>query len=437
MNDPSRSRSSASDNLMKTDSFSQIRLGFVVAFAAMVFSSDLSAANEREWMSRQGGTVLAVLASTTDSEVVLVTPESRQIRVRITDLSLADRQHLIEYGGADASIITEGDPGTPEKDVRLDSSTMDRRAEKLTIGDGSYSEYDVYETPHFWIATNGRMRPNALAETAERLWHGMAFQHMNFRTDWGDRRMLIIAVEDTDAYEELGQWVAREAAKRDADAGERIAATWSRVGATRIGLPVEFMEKHKLLPSAQVFNVRDASDFRRAMVPFQVNCLAGALLAHQMGGVSSFGAEGYFAVTTGHAYYKEILLGGESQTNQLAVDGTGHDEFSSKSGFQDGKSWARTLRTLVRRGNHKLDLEEVLKWSVNDLDPGKLVTIYAFSYYMQSDAKRLSSYASMVRRIESSNQIPEPIEIARIFGHESVEAFNEDWAKFVVEGSFR
>lgn len=414
---------------------STIAACLALAFTCAVPSAP--AADEREWMSRRGGTIIATLASASGDDVVLVTPESREIRLKAADLSLADRQHLIEFGGADASIITEGDPGTPEKDVRLDSSTMNRRAEKLSLGEGSQGTYDVLETPHFWIATAGGVRPNGLAETAERLWHGMAFQHMNFRKDWGDRKMLIIAVEDRNAYEELGKWVMSEVAKFDPEAPGRIAATWNRVGATVIGLPREMAEENKLMPRAQVFNVTDDSRYRRAMGPFQINCLSGLLLTHQMGGVSSFGAEGYFAVSTGHSYYKEILLGGKSETNQLSVEGTGNDEISSKSGFEDGRSWARTLRTMVRRGDLKLDLAETLSWAAADLDPAKLVTIYAFSYYMQSDAQRLSAYSRMIRRIESSNQIPEPIEIARLFGHETVDAFNADWTDFVVNGRFR
>jgi hypothetical protein len=56
---------------------------------------------------------------------------------------------------------------------------------------------------------------------------------------------------------------------------------------------------------------------------------------------------------------------------------------------------------------------------------------------MQSDSKRLSAFASMIRRIESSNQIPEPIEIARLFGFETVEAFDADWKEFILKGDFR
>lgn len=398
--------------------------------------ADLRAAEEREWMSRRGGTVVATLASQNGDEVVLATPDSKEIKVKLTDLSLADRQYLIEFGGADASIITEGDSGTPEKDLRIDSSKMVRRDQKLALGKDSLCAFEVLETPKFLIATAGDIRPQALGETAERMWHGMAFQHMNFRKDWGDRHMLIIAVENPDAWKALGEWAAGEIDKRSPEAAGRLRATWPETGSTRIYLPDEIASEHKLLPWAVVFNTKDATRFRRPMAPGQIHSLAGFLLGQQMGGVSSFGADGYFAILTGHSYHKEIQLAGKSETSQISMASDGAD-ISRKSGFDDGRSWARTLRGLVRKGDVKLSLAETLGWQSEDLEPAKLVTIYALSNYMQSDSKRLSAYSRMIRRIESSNQIPEPVEVARIFGHETVEKFDEDWTEFVLKGDFR
>ena len=396
------------------------------------------AAEQREWMSRQGGTLMAELLSLSGDQVILTTPEAREVKLKLTDLSLADRQHLVEFGGADASIIASGNPGLPEKDARIDSSKFKKLPEKLALGQESEGTFDLFETPHFLIATTGGVRPQNFAETAERLWHGMAFQHMNFRKDWGDRRLIIFAIEDRPAYENLGKWYLKslnEAGRQDA--AQRVATTWNKVGSTQVGLPDETAEKYRAMPYAIVFNITDASRHRRPMSPFTIHVIAGALLSQQMGGVSSYGSEGYFAVTTGHAYFKEISLGGKSETNLLDVGGSGNDEISSKSGFEDGSSWARTLRTMVRKGDVTLSVEETLKLSSADLNPERLVTIYALAYYMQSDSKRLSSFARMIRRVESSNQIPEAIEVARLFGFDSIEELDADWKEFVINGAFR
>lgn len=392
----------------------------------------------RIWMSRKGGTLEAQLGGIQGEMVTLVAKDSKQLKLKIEDLSLADRQHLVEFGGAPETIIAGGKPGLVEKEVRLDTSGFKKLDARLQFPDGPSEGYELFETPHFLVASAGKVRSQAIAETAERLWYGMAFHHMNFRQDWGDKRMLVMLVEDRDAYASLGKWYADfVASKGDQDGAREIKSTWKQLGSTSINLPDDVMEKHNLMESGLVFNIEDDSKFRKVFSPFPTHSLAGRLLGKQMGGVTSYGAEGYFAITTGHAYFKEISLGGKSETQLLAVEGSGKDEISSKSGFQDGSSWARSLRSLVRGGKVAVKLEPMLRWKSEELNPERLVLIYSFAYYMQSDSKRLSSFAKMIRRVESSNQIPPAEEIAKIFGFETVGAFETDWETFIKEGDFK
>jgi hypothetical protein len=404
-----------------------------------VLAGSLQAEEKRIWMSRKGGTLEAELGGIQGDTVTLINKDAKEIKLKIEDLSLADRQHLVEFGGADPSIITGGKPGLVEKDVRIDSSTFKRLDDQLVYPDtGSEDGFDLFQTTHFLVGTAGNVRPQAIAETAERLWHGMAFQHMNFRKDWGDKRMLILLVVDRDMYTSLGKWVAGYyAAAGNQDASMESKNTWDQVGSTNIPVSDDMMTKYNLSQSAIVFNVKDSSRFRKDLSPFPTHSIAGRLLSKQMGGVSSFGAEGYFAITTGHAYFKEISLAGKSETHLLSVDGSQKDEIGSKHGFEDGTSWARTLRPLVRSGKVAVNLQDMLKWKPTDLTPERLVLIYSFAYYMESDSKRLASFAKMIRRIESSNQIPSPEEIATIFGFESVQALTDDWTKFIKEGDFK
>lgn len=412
----------------------------LLACGLLLLSTSIPAfgAESRTWMSRQGGTIEATLASLRGNEVTLATTEGRQVTLRTSDLSLADRQHLVEFSGADRSILDGGDPGHPEKDLRIDNSMFESLPDKLELEGESSASFDLIRTPHFLIATAGRVRGQSVAETAERLWHGMAFQHMNFRRDWGDKRALIFVVEDRSAYDGLRDWYLRQLNERQAfDAAAQVTATWGRLGGTSVRLSDELIAEHNLQDLALVFNVTDASAYRRAMSPFSVHMMASYLLGTQLGGISSFSAEGYYALVTGHSYFKEINLAGKSETNQLAVEGTGRDELSTRGGFTEGTSWARDLRQLVRRGRIEPDLAQLMSWSAADLNPERLVLIYSFAYYMQGDAARLSSFAAMVRRIESSNQIPELIEIARLFGFETVEELQEDWIEFIKSGNFR
>lgn len=397
------------------------------------------AAEMRVWTSRKGSILEAELLKADATSATLVTKEAKQIVLKIEDLSLADRQFLVEYGGADAAILVAGELGEPEAQVRIDSATIKKLKDvTLPFADETELNFELTQSEHFLIATAGKVRADAVVETAERLWHGMSFQHMNFRRDWADTRMLIFVVEDRTTYAALGAWTKKTlAAQGQADAAARSEATWDKAGSTSVSLTPEIMKEQNLQQRALVFNVLNEDRFKKEMGPFQIHCIAGALLGKQLGGVSSFGSEGYFALTTGHSYFKEISLGGKSETQILNVAGSQNDEISSAKGFEDGTSWARTLRKEVRKDKVKVELEPMLKWTIDGLKPEQLVLIYSFANYMQSNPKRLCAFATMVRRIESSNQIPPAIEIAKIFGFDSVEALNADWALFIKEGDFK
>jgi len=397
------------------------------------------AAEMRTWMSRKGGTMEAELGSITGDQVVLVPKDGKEQKFKVEDLSLADRQYLVEFGGAEASIITSGAPGLPEKDVHIDAASIKKLPAKLRLGEtSSMLAFEVVQSPHFLVASAGKIRGQDTADTAERLWHGMAFQHMNFRKDWGDKRMLILMVDDRKVYKALGEWyVAFLLKEGDQEGAQRSKTVWDKVGSNQIRVPDDTIKEYNLLPAAILFNITEAASFAKPLGAFPTHSISSVLLSKQMSGVSSFGAEGYFAIVTGHAYFKEIILAKKTETHLLDVSGTGNDEISSKAGFKDGTSWAKTLRPLVRKGKVKVELEAMLKWTGADLTPERLVLIYSFAYYMESDAKRLCAFAKMIRRIESSNQIPPAEEIANIFGFDSVAGFEADWKKFITDGEFK
>lgn len=408
--------------------------------------SPLRSAELRTWTSSSGTTIEAKFQKLDDKEVHLLTPESKIIKVRVKDLSLADRNHLVEYAEADRKILTEVDLTVPEEDIRFNKKTLKTLDKKMGFGDRTDLSFDLLESDHFLIATTGRFRPQPLAEMAERLWHGMAFQHMNFRQDWGDKKMVVIVTTDEEVYEALGKWYGEwllkniTEADRAQEAANRIGNLWMKIAGTSIQLPKEQQENFNAFDTAKVFRIQngDDSSYKKVFGPFPTHGLAEMLLDHQMGGISEISPTGYFALSTGHGYFKEIQLAGRSETQMLdATVYEGDDEFTSASGFKDGRSWAKTLRKMVRQGDVEPNLEKLLAYKSADLTPEQLVLIYSFSYYMQSDSARLTAFADMIRRIESNNQVPAPIEIAKIFGFETVEAFQADWIEFIKSSKFK
>ena len=183
-------------------SINKVKL-LALCLAVSPFTS-LSAAEIRHWTSAKGTVIEAKLQKIDGNEVHLITPDAKVIEVRIADLSLADKAHLVDFADADKKILIEGKLTVPEEDIRFDKKTLKSLEKKMGFGDESVIEFNLLESEHFLIASTGRFRSQPLAEMAERLWHGMAFQHMNFREDWGDKKKVIIITTDDEVYTALG-----------------------------------------------------------------------------------------------------------------------------------------------------------------------------------------------------------------------------------------
>lgn len=371
---------------------------------------------------------------------MLLTAEPKEIKIKIADLSLADRQHLVEYADQPKEILTSVKLGVPEEDVRIDKKLFKRLDKQLTFDEDTELTFDLMESEHFLIATAGKARPNAVAEIAERLWHGMAFQHMNFRKDWGDKKMIIFLIEDEGLYAAMGKWYIPYLKELGQEKSAiELGKVWDMVSGVSFSVPADVQERYNTFARARVLRIRDSSsrDFKKVFGPFPTHTIASTLLSKQMGGQSDISPNGYFALLTGHAYYKEIQLAGRSGTSMVSADDYEGDEIASSRGFADGTSWAKTLRKLVKKDEVKLDFNQMLSWESGALTPEQLVVMYSFAYYMNSNSERISNQAEMVRRIESNKQVPAAIEIAKIFGFESVDELQEDWKAFVLSRDFK
>ena len=114
-----------------------------------------------------------------------------------------------------------------------------------------------------------------------------------------------------------------------------------------------------------------------------------------------------------------------------------NDDIVKSEGFEDGTSWAKTIRKLVRQGDVKPSLDGLFKFTGQNLTPEGVVLIYSFGYYLQSTPERLVSYANLVRRVEYGDAIPLPVEIAKLYGFKTADEFEADWIKFIKEGDFK
>ena len=404
---------------------------------AFLLLMESATAEMRTWTDKKGRTLEGELIRIDEDDAVIRLKAGSEVSVNRSLLSARDNEYLAEYGGA-ASAVVDGKVGIPEKTMALDKSTFEKLDDPFIFPDTELT-FDVLETPHFLVMTDKRFRPENLAETAERLWQGMAFQHPGFADNWGDQRRAIFAIQDEETYKRVGEYFTEYLASIGEDEeATRIAITWPEVVGSEIILSDEIADEHGIFRRARVFRVTEARErsYREVFTPFVTNCLARDMLGIQAGGTTSFGNAGYFAISIGHAYYKEILLGGKSETSiaSAELDST---EISSAKGFDDGTAWAKELKKLVRKDEIKPSIEALYGYQAQSLSPPELVLAYSFGYYMQSTPARLAAYAKLVERINTSRQVPVAIELAKIFGFETVEELEEDWKDFIGSTAFK
>jgi hypothetical protein len=405
----------------------------LVLAATALFSG---AAEFRNWTSLEGGSIEAQLLKYDNGTAYLTTREPKELRIKVGDLSLADRQYLIEFAQADKDLLMKGDPDIPEKEWRKPKDFIKKLDETLSL-DGSEDGFELYETKHYLFAASRGINPKGLAETAEACWHGMAFQHLEFIENWGTTRKLVIVPKDPEVYQAVGKYEeARLTAAGQGDRANDVSNLWMKLGVGRIGINDDVMKKYNLKERGMVFHTKDRKDFRQDWDSFQTHVICSDLLSEQLGGVSSISGSGYFALSTGHAYYKEIQLTKKTMTNLLSTNSGG--EIGSKKGFDDGTAWAKLLSAMVRKGKVQPKLLQTLNLqSPADLDPEKLVTLYALSCYLQSTQPRIAAYAKLCRRINTSDQVPAVSEFVKFFGFETVEEFEKDWIEFIESRDFR
>jgi hypothetical protein len=401
-----------------------------VSVVALGFGAVLQAGETRVWSSRKGTTLEGALLKADATTATLADKAGKEIAVKIEDLSIGDRQFLVENAQVDPKILTIGEPGEPEKEYHLEEKTFVKLKDKAEFG---AAKFDLMQTDHFVIAYAGDVRPNIYGEAAERLWEGMAFQHMDFRKDWGDKRMMIVIAQDLKTHQAAGQWyfqALKDAGK--ADQAGKLATGWEDGGSKGLQLPAAEAEKYGVISYDCYFYLPNQANFKKAMTPKLVHYLASHLIRYATGPVKQ---KGTYAFYNGHAFYKENELTGEIQTGLGETAGTDLYKKEHKDGFKD--KWAAELKKLVKKGDVKVDLTATLDMDFKDGTPANMALMYAFSYYMQSSNLRLTEYDRLVKEIAAHHKMLEPVEIAKIYGFDSVEAFNADWTQFILGGDFK
>jgi len=415
------------------------------------FPQPAAAAEPRTWISIDGRTTEAELVRRMGPEVELRDVEGRVFKVALTALSFGDQDYVNEFAPENkgGSLPTLGASAAkpklpnPAREAKLDTKAFKKEAGFFPVNNHTYT---VCETPHFKVLYLKPVDPMDVAELAERLWLDHAFFHSTFAQKWKDRKMAIMVVNDEQAYEYAGSWYADMIEETgDKESAGKIRATWPRSASGTINLPPSMAEQNGVITRMRVFRAFEPGAYgektrpnfiKGVWIPFRTHCLASDMLQIQAGGISGIGAEGSFAVFTGHAYYKEILLTGKSETSIVRAVGTRND-VSDVGGFKDAKNWAAELKKRVKKGDAKTSLTDLFKRDSENADEMTTVLAYAFARFLQSSQEKLGSFNRLCERISTSNQIPEPDELAKFYGLEDGAALEKAWVAYMLSPEFR
>ena len=423
--------------------FSKNNKLFLLTLLLSLFLVNLSySAEPRTWTNLKGQQIKAQLVSVDGDYVILRLENGRDSRVLRKTLSIGDQKFLEEYGGAEKiPIDPKAKITVPEKEMKFNSKTLIKRDDKFELPDGYSLQFDIVESEHFLVMSSGKVRGKDTAELAERLWYGMNFQHPGFAEKWGDEKKAIFLCGEKTDYDILGKYFVDQLANSGrAQEASNSARTWPMSAGAGLSLDNDTCEKYNLMRGARAFRADSKSIFQRGVWnPFPAHCLSKDVLDVQMGGAGGgVGSDGYYAISTGHGYYKEIQLADETVTSLLDANTYESDEVVKSGGFDDGRKWARTLRDLVKKEKVSPSIAGLYRVNrASELTPELTVQMYGFARYMQSTPDRISKFSKVMERVDTSRAIPVPLEMAKLFGFETVQEFENDWINYLKSTAFK
>ena len=424
-------------NFRKNIKFIFIRTFLVLFFIGLSYSAEM-----RTWTNLKGQQIKAQLVAVDGEYVLLRLENGRDSRIPRKTLSVGDQKFLEEYGGAEKiPIDPKAKITVPEKEMKFNSKTLAKRDDKFELPDGYSLQFDIVESEHFLVMSSGKVRGKDTAELAERLWYGMNFQHPGFAEKWGDEKKAIFLCGEKTDYDILGKYYVDQLANSGrAQEASNSARTWPMSSGAGLSLDNDTCDKYDVMRGARAFRADGKSNFQRGVWnPFPAHCIAQDVLNVQMGGAGGgAGSDGYYAISTGHGYYKEIQLTDETVTSLLDANTYESDEVVKSGGFDDGRKWARTLRDLVKKEKVLPSLAGLYRVNrASQLTPELTVLMYGFARYMQSTPDRISKFSTVMERVDTSRSIPVPQEMAKLFGFETVKEFEDDWIAYLKSTAFK
>jgi hypothetical protein len=417
--------------------FMRVKFLASAVLVAGLLAPVLSAQESKLWTLRREGTFKGTFQDYRNQAVVLLREDTQQkIEAKVEDLSLVDRQHLIQSGRAAEDILFLGKPEFVEKDLQVNKAEIKATKQDLDFGGTLLKGYEIADSPRFFVAAAGKVKPEPTIEMLERVWHAMAFNHIGFRDSWGMQRMPLLLVQDPSAYREVIDWYLQAIRRSNPEA--MLPPNWVQAkekgpdgGAGNMGITGQISQQYNIRAPLVVFGVSDVGAFKESMEPGRLFKAHIDLMNHYLG------QAGNGAFSNGQAYYRTQQLTGVAAAWLVSIEGTSG---VAKTIQVFKGSWAKGLQKAVKSGkiedpksDFKVALAPMLRWRLDELGPERLGLMYSLASYAHSNQKRLVAYSRLLEAARVAGKAPGSADIAKAFGFETAEAFQSDWTSFITE----
>lgn len=415
--------------------------------AGLLLTAASHALEPRTWVCVDGRVIEGTLENVQGNLLKILTNDGKQLQLDRSVVSIGDNEYIKEnFPDAKPPQIGMGSTNVqlpmPGKLAKIDQRTFKMAAGTLTMPTDSW---EIMETPHFKILYQKPVDPKDCGELAERMWIDAAYVHATLPNKFINGQKMAVFLAPTDShYERIGEWYADLLRKSgNVEGAAKTSATWKQSAAAGLHLPNDIARQYNVHQHARALRAyrktgSNKEEMRKGVwQPFWTHCLASDMIDIQAGGVSSFGSKGEFAMLTGHAFYKEVSYTNESETGLLRSQSSSGNDVSSVSGLANARNWPSELKKLIRKGEVKPTFDTMWLLTREVAQPKDNVLAYAWARYLQSTLPRMSNFNKLIQRISTSNQIPEPVDVAKIYGFDSAEALQADFQKYLASPEFR
>jgi hypothetical protein len=396
---------------------------YLIILISFLTAARLSA-EMRKWTSNDGKVIEAEFVRAENTSAVLKLKDGRVLPVELNRLSQADQDFVKQQGGSVAVKAEKRGPSFDE--VTLDKSTWKMRETPDDFGIKDVSMPEQFETPHFVIIGDSKVKKaiiESYAEVNERLYAHVVRDFKFLESKFKDRKVATWLVSNKSDYILFGKQVAEVSKSSD---------NWDSGDTVWLWFKSEITEPHKIFPESRAFCIEyEPTEHRDLRSNNRIHFTTSQLLGcskHTYGKTNW--SLGFFDLS--YCYYVENEITGKIETKVIYGDNT-----NTVEGFKNSKTWPATLKKVITNTPFKPSLDVFLSIDVSRAEPNTVASGFALVNFIFSDPVKREALAKIIEVADQNEGAPSPEEFAKAMGAPSVEAFDQQWLEFIMSDQFK